>query len=178
MSLWQRIKTIVGGLFMILVAVGLFFLNKESSFLLIAGLLCISMILSGILDLFYYFTMARHMVGGRAILYRGILFLDFGLFTGTLEDIQPVYVLLYLLACHAFAGAVDILRALEARKLQAPAWRFSMAYGVINCMIAVGCAVFIRSPEAVVIIYCSGLIYSALVRIASAVRRTAIAYFP
>ncbi len=178
MTLWQRIKTIVGSLLTIFVAVGLCYLDPSDACRLIAALLGVALILSGIRHLFYYFTMARYMIGGKAILYKGILLLDFGLFTGTLNDIPTVYIILYLLACHAFTGAIDVLRALEAKKLQAPSWKYSMAFGGINLLIVVGCLVFFRSTSAVVYIYSSGLIYSALVRIMSAVRRSAIAYIP
>ena len=49
----------------------------ENGFIMIAAILAISMITIGVRYLYYYATMARHMVGGKAILFLGVIILDF-----------------------------------------------------------------------------------------------------
>ena len=79
---------------------------------------------------------------------------------------------------HIFTGAVSILRANESRRYGAR-WRMKMAFGVTNVLLAVavvvGTVVF-REPFITVGIYGAGLIYSAVLRIASAFKRTDIVY--
>ena len=76
------------------------------------------------------------------------------------------------------ARAVSMLRANESRRYGAR-WRMKMAFGVTNVLLAiavvVGSVVF-REPLITVGIYGAGLIYSAVLRIASAFKRTDIVY--
>ena len=124
----------------------------------------------------YYITMARHMVGGRLMLYIAVIVLDFGVFVWTLADIPKIYVVLYLVAIHAFSGAIDIMRGIEAKRYHASSWKLSFFSGVVNIVIAILSIVFIRSVNMIVILYAIGLIYSAITRIISAFRRTAVVY--
>ena len=174
MSTGRRVTNVLSGVIMLLLSIALVIGGGEA-FLLVAAILCVSLIISGARMLLYYFTMARHMVDGRAILFRGVILLDLGVYASTLSDVPKIYVVLYLLFIHAFAGVVDILRSLEARRLQA-SWRLNMASGIVNPAVAVLCLVFLRSAQMIVYIYSAGLFYSACVRIVSAFRRTAVAY--
>ena len=120
--------------------------------------------------------MARHMVGGRIMLYLAVVVLDLGMFTMMLTNIPKIYIVLYLVVVYAFAGVVSILRALEAKRYQAPMWKLSLISGIINVVIAILCIIFMRSTNMIVYLYCVGLIYSAIVRIVTAFRETAIVY--
>ena len=178
MKKMHRVKEILSGMLMLLCCLILLLVPEEGYFI-VPLILSISLIFSGVRSLLYYFLMARHMVGGKAMFYQGLIILDLGMFTYTLVDIPLIYVILYLLACHAFSGAVDIMRALEAKRIHAPSWRLSMTSGALNVVIALlafFCGVIMRSTEIVVYIYSAGLIYSACVRIATAFRKTAIVY--
>ena len=175
----QRIKKVLSGLGMLL---GSFILvvEPENGFYIIAFLLSISLLLIGIRALVYYFTMARNMVGGKAILYRALVLTDLGLFTLTTISIPKIYLICHLLISHAFAGLVDMLKAVEDKKLQASSWRMSFIYGLGNLVIAVVAFICVlnQSTALVVDIYCIGLAYSAILQIASAFRKTAIIYIP
>ena len=119
------------------------------------------------------------MVGGQAILYRGVMILDLGIFTLTIADNPTVFVIIYLLLIHLFSGVIDILRALEEKGVQAPSWRFKFGSGVVNIVLALLAFIagtVMKSMETLVYIYCLGLFYSASARIISAFRRTAIVY--
>ena len=120
--------------------------------------------------------MARYMVGGKESLYRGIIFLDFALFTMSLSDVPKVYVLMYLALVHAFSGLVDILRAIEAKRYSSKNWRLKLFHGILNVVVAASCFIFINNPNTSGLVYGLGLVYSGLLRIASAFRRTTFIY--
>jgi uncharacterized membrane protein HdeD (DUF308 family) len=71
---------------------------------------------------------------------------------------------------------VDVLGALDAKKLEAGSWKLKMATGVINIIVGILCLVFIRSVTMLDYVYCSGLIITALSNIISAFKRTAVLY--
>lgn len=175
MSSGQRIKNVLVGVLTFLSGV-ILVASPDEGLIIATAALCISLFAYGIKSLIFYFSMARHMVGGRIILYLGIIILDLGMFVLTLKDIPRIYVVLYLLVIYAFSGVIDVLRSLEAKKCQAPSWKLFLVSGVINVAVAVLCIVFIGHGDVIVYIYSAGLIYSAAVRIFSAFRKTAIVY--
>ena len=175
MSSGQRIKNILIGIAIILGALILIAFPEEGM-IITASILSLSLFIYGIKTLIYYVTMARHMVGGRIMLYLAVIVLDLGMFTMMLTNIPKIYIVLYLVVVYAFAGVVSILRALEAKRYQAPMWKLSLISGIINVVIAILCIIFMRSTNMIVYLYCAGLIYSAIVRIVTAFRETAIVY--
>ena len=175
MSMLQRVQNVLAGLLMIAGSV-VMILFPDDGCAVIAWSLSILMILAGIRSFFYYFTMARHMVGGEMLLYTGAIVFDFGMLTNAVSDSPKLFVIFYLLLIHAFSGLVDILRGLEAKRLEAPSWRLATIRGIINLLTIVFCVIFVRSTQVLVGIYCLGLIYSACTRIYSAFRKTAMVY--
>ena len=175
MSTGQRFIQILTSLLMILLGVSMI-LTPEKSIVVIAGLLSLSLTVYGIRYLVYYFTMTRHMVGGKLILYVSIIALDLGVFTAALLDTPQLYIILYLIGAHAFSGAIDILRGREAKSYGGTAWRLNIVHGVISILIALACVVFLKKTDVLVIIYAAGLIYSALMRLVTAFRKTAVIY--
>ena len=153
----------------------------EDGFLLVSTLLSLGLIVFGARNLIYYFSMARHMVNGRSILYLGVIALDFGIFTLSIANGRGAFVALYLLGVYAFSGVIDILRAREARQFEAPSWRLRLAEGIANIGVAAAAVVFglFRGDlRSVTLIYAAGLLYSALLNPISAFRKTAIVYIP
>ena len=178
MTALQRTRNIITGIFMIASCIVLLCF-PEVGYLFVMFILSLSLVVSGLKTLLYYFTMARKMVGGQAILYRGVMILDLGIFTLTIADNPTVFVIIYLLLIHLFSGVIDILRALEEKGVQAPSWRFKFGSGVVNIVLALLAFIagtVMKSMETLVYIYCLGLFYSASARIISAFRRTAIVY--
>ena len=173
----QRIKKFLSGLAMLLGSL-ILVVEPEDGYYIIAFLLSISLLLTGIRALVYYFTMARNMVGGKSILYRALILTDLGLFTLTTTTIPKIYLICHLLISHAFSGLVDMLKAVEDKKLQAPSWRMSFIYGMgnlVTAVVAFSC-VLNQSTELVVDIYCIGLAYSGIMQMAASFRKTAIIY--
>jgi uncharacterized membrane protein HdeD (DUF308 family) len=155
------------------------FLNPKAGYRFAALIIILSMLYFGLKLLIYYQTMARHMVGGKAMLFLSILILDFGVFVFTIVDTPMLFLLVYLLLFHGFSGAISILRAMEVRRFSSGVWVLNLAAGVLNLGVALGAvvsAVVFRSITALAYLYLVGLLYSAIVRIASAFRRTEIVY--
>lgn len=177
MTKLERIGTFIAGLTIIICCIALIVLRGRG-YTVLLYLLGLSLIFNGIRCLAYFFVMARHMVGGKMILFIGIVYLDFGMFTLTLNDEPLVFVVFYLLGFYAFSGLVDILRALEAFRLNGD-WKFTMSVGVINVAIAavaLFCGVVLKSPLLLVRLYCVGLLYSGISRIIQSLRTTTIVF--
>lgn len=180
MTLTQRIGKILRALVLCLAAWAMIKLG-EQGFFLVSAMLSFGLIVFGARKLVYYFTMAWHMVDGRRILYLGVIAFDLGIFTLSIADRHGVFIVLYLLGAHAFSGMVDILRAREARQLDAPTWRINLAEGVANIGVAVIAVVFglvLGDMRSLTMIYAAGLIYTAFLNLLSVFRKTAIVYIP
>lgn len=173
MTKLQRIKEICIGLIIIFGALIMMFFPKES-YVLIVMILALWFAFRGLGSIWYYITMARYMVGGRESLFMGVIWFDFGVITGSLTGVPHYYVLLYLIAIHGFSGVVRILRTFEARRNGSSNWKLKLAHGIIDIAMALICIVFIRQLSVTVIIYCIGLMYSAMMRIITACRRSAL----
>lgn len=170
----KRIGNFITGL--LLIGAGVFFiLFPEEGYQEITSLLGIVFLVRGIHVLIYFFTMARHMVGGRMVFYLGLILFDLGLFTISISDVPRVYVMLYLFVIRLITGIVDILRATEAKRMGS-VWIRKMFHGVVNILLAVYCIVFIRDLNTVVFVFSIGLIYSGYVTLITSLRKTAIVY--
>ncbi|MCR5106756.1 MAG: hypothetical protein K6B28_01190 [Lachnospiraceae bacterium] len=171
----RRIIDIVAGCVMLLVC---FLLMTDPGFGYGFAILflIISMIAYGVRLLAYYVTMARFKVGGISVLYKGLLILDAGLFALCLKNVPKAYGLLYLLGCLLVDGIVDILKANEARKLEARHWRYRLFFGSGKILIAFSGLFFLGSGDVLILIYCAGLAHSAITKIINALRRTEIVY--
>ena len=177
MTSMQRIRNILGGIVIIGVSI-LLFKWPDRGLSVIGGITGVTLMAVGIRNLWFYFTMARHMVDGRNSLYTGIILFDLGIFAYSIS-FSRIYVIIYLLGIHAFYGVVDILLSLDARKIESPSWRLKFLTGLGNLAIAVAavvCGFFIGNEKAVVDIYAAGLMYTGLLRIINALRRTAVVY--
>lgn len=171
----QRITNIIIGLISISCAVAISVFPKLGIGVVLL-LLCISFIMDGLKDVIYYISMARHMVGGKIVLYKGVLQLDLGLFTMTLASVPNAYIMIYLIVMLLFDGIIDVIRTLESKRLGAKSWKFNLVSGLISIAIAVMCIFSISSIATIVYVYGLGLVYSGCVRIARALRKTAIVY--
>lgn len=169
----------IGNIFLGLITIALgvvLSIKAEDTLTIIIFILCIGLLISGFRELIFYLTMARHMVGGQTMLFRAIIVIDMGLFTLALTDVPTMYVMLYLIGVHLFSGGVNILRAMECRKLQSGSWKLQFVQGLINVILAVLCLIFFKSITTAVIIYSVGLVYSGVMRIITSLRKTAIVY--
>ncbi len=177
MTSLQRIGNVFLGLLMIALSIFLL-LYPHSGFRMVADLLCIALLLSGIRFIIYYLRMGRYMVEGTVTLIEGILLIDVSIFGLMLSKFPASYLIVYLLGVHAFSGGVEVLNAFQAKGLDTP-WKGKMLHGIINLLVAASCVYYgfvKKDKDMLVYIYASGLLYSAAVRIVNAFRKTAIVY--
>ncbi len=178
MSYFKRIKDIVSGILMLLFAL-LIVLAPKEMLPLIVIVLALSLYIRGFRLMYYYISMARHMVGGKSVLYRSVITLDAAILMTTAIPMGRQIVMFYLLFIYAFYGAIDVLRALEAKKHGAPRWKFQFFTGIIEVLFAIALLIagmFVDNPVIIVYGYAISLIYTAVVRIIGAFRRTAVIY--
>jgi len=80
---------------------------------------------------------------------------------------------------NAFAGLIAIMKARETEKIGSGQWIYGVIYGVVlevSAAAIILSEVFMHQTDAAVYVYAAGMVYSAVRRIASAVRRSAIVY--
>ena len=130
----RRILNIFSGLLLLVFSAALFMFPEDAIpvVLLVIGL---GITFRGLQTLIYYFSMARYMVGGKRILFRTIILLDFGLFTSALADHPAIYIILFIAGIHLFSGLVTALRANEARQEGSSKWIFTAFYALIDVVL-------------------------------------------
>lgn len=174
----QRIGNILTGMMLIIIGIVIFVI-PESGYPFAIIIIGLTMTLTGLRLLIYYITMARHMVGGKIMLFIGIIALDAGMVSLSLNNSPRRVMMVYLLGTYAFYGLVDVLRANEARQVGAQSWRLKMTMGLTNLALAFLAGLFVIIGKAGSIfsfLYGAGLLYSGILRIVSAFRRTSIVY--
>ena len=178
MDRFRRILNVLAGIGMILTAALILAMDSEHGLKLALIIIQTGMTVRGLNSLLYYLKLARFMVGGKNVLYRGMIYLDLGVVAGSIFDNAIVYTVVYIALLHVFSGAVSVLRARESKKIGGH-WRLKMVYGVTGILLAAAVVisgVIYKSPDITTYIYSGGLIYQAALRIAGAFRRTEIVY--
>lgn len=178
MSRFQRIRSFITGSIFLLFSLLLLFLPKDS-YGTITLIIAYILLFYGARQLIYYLWMARHMVGGKIILYEAIIILDLGLFTYSLYDDNSLTILIFLLIIYAFTGLVDILRAFEEKKNGSRRWVRKLIAGSAMVIFAAALVVLALVMKNTLILkygFCLSGIYVACRRIASAFKKTAIVY--
>lgn len=177
MTNFQRVKEILKGI-VILLCSYLMVRLPTYGFYIIALILCVTMLVRGLSSLIYYITMARHMVGGKLQLYKGIIMIDIGLFFLNVDNMPELFLVIYLLISNLISGVIDVMRAMEARRLESGSWKLNMATGLISMISGLACAFCLGRQNVLVYIYAAGLFYTGCLHIAAAFRRSAIVYIP
>ena len=172
MTKWQKFTSILTAVLMALFAL-LILVIGEDAYLAVILALAVVLVVYSVRMLIYYFKMARYMVGGKEILIRGILFLDLSLFIFSLSTVPTTYVMLYMVGMLAFSGAVDIMNAMDSKKMQGQ-WKLQIVRGAICVIGAIVCIVKMNTPDMVVTIFCFMLFYNAVMRIINALRPSEI----
>ncbi len=175
MTRLQKIYSLIFGILMICVAVIIPFF-PEYSYDIILTIMSIALMFYGLKLLIYFLTMARYMVGGRTVLYRALILIDFGYLTFSFNDVNKIYILMYLAIIHAISGIIELMRARESINIGTKSWKLKFSHGVINVFISIACLAFVKHDNVGVYIYCAGLVYSGIIRIVTALRRTTFIY--
>lgn len=172
MTIFQRVRSILFGIATFIAAILFIIFPDDGAYGLVIMTLSLGLTIRGLKCIIFYFTMARHMVGGKMILVQGVIILDFALFTGSISDVPKIYILLYLIGIHAFSGVIEVLRAMESKRTVAGHWKLKFSHGLVDFLLAILCMVFIRHQNTSLLIYSLGLLYSSVMRIINAFRKT------
>ncbi len=178
MTNMQRVKKILLALLMFLCAAVMIY-KPELGYYIVALIVSFGVILYGVRKLIYYFTMARHMVGGNSTLYIGLIVTDLGIFILTTVEDPKLFIVIYLLGIHAFSGAISVMRALEARRYGSLSWKWNFLDGILNLLVAILAVItglFLHSTADLSYLFAGCLLYSACAQLALAMRKTAIVY--
>ncbi len=175
MTKLQRLNSFMTGVLM-LAFCGLLIYDPKNNLVFMTFVISIVLIVEALMMLWYYFTMAKLMVGGKKILYQGVVFLDLALFTLSLSDVPLIYIILYLIAINAVAGTIDMALAVNAHQAGAPSWKLRFSAGFIELFMALLCLANLHSVRIVVFVYVASLSYTAIVKIVSAFRKTEVVY--
>ena len=179
MTVFQKIKNCLIGVALLALAVVMFTVPEES-YQVIPIIIGIVMILYGLSTLWYYIRMARHMVGGKYVLYRSVIVLDIALFTSSIATMSDRFiVLVYLLVIYAFTGVVDVLRAVEAKNTGGSGWTLKLTRGIVSLSFVVALFIIgfiVGRSDIFVYGFCVSLAYSAVMQFVSAFRKTSIVY--
>ena len=89
----QRVEKVLAGLFMLLCCFVLI-KDPEDGFYLVALILSVSLFLYAVRCILFYFAMSRHMVGGKSMLFQGIIVLDLAVFTVSMVDDPKYFIIL------------------------------------------------------------------------------------
>lgn len=178
MGKFRRVLNVLAGIGMLLMGVIIIVTETEQSLKIVLLLIQFGMTIRGLNAVFYYLNMARFMVGGKNVLYRGMIYLDLGVLAGSLFDHAITYTVVYIALLQAFSGLISVLRANESRKIGGH-WRLKMLYGATGILLAAAVVIsgaVYKSPLITTYIYGAGLVYSAILRVINAFRRTEIVY--
>ena len=177
MTKLQRVRSVLDALFQFLFA-GLVLFFDDFGYEIISIVIWSSLVLAAVRTLIYYFTMARHMVEGKSVLYQALILCDLAAFTGAVASIESLYIQIYLIVLFGVAGLIDLMRALDSRRMGADSWRFNAFHGFFNVLMALLCLLFLRNERIFEILYCVSLVNSAVLRLIAAFRKTAMVYVP
>lgn len=178
MTNFKRLSEILIGILGIAFAVALY-LYPDKGLPFVIGVIGFGLTLKGLGTLLFYFRSARFMVGGKAVLYQGIIFLDLGLFSSSISNNPGVVIIIYLAAFNLFDAVVQVMRLIETIRMGSSHWKLTVLSAVLSLAIAVMVVVegiVLDNLNAAVYAYAFGLIISSINRIRNAFRRTAIVY--
>ncbi len=172
---FRKVISLIVSLFLVIAGLIVIFDHVDGYFYVMI-LLEYALLVYGIRQLIYYFTLARYKVGGLSVLFKGIIFLDMGLFAVGLIVLPQMFISIYLVGCLLLSGVIDILQAKTGRQLQYGHWKITFSFGLVKCLIALSCLFFLRSTTILSYIFAGGLFHSAFYRILTAFQKTEIVY--
>lgn len=175
MSKLGRVGNVLFGLLLIAIAaVMVFALSTQDALMAMVTLLAITLALYGLRTLWLYISLARHMVGGKALLYVGVLAIDAAAVVMVIMANQFLAGI-YLSITYFLLGAVNAMHVMDDKQYGTP-WRGHMVQAVIYLLLGIACLVLNSSADLLVTVYCIGLVYNAVMRIYNALRPQAVAY--
>ena len=116
------------------------------------------------------------MVGGKKILYRGILYLDIGVVLLSASMLPDIFLSFCLAAVLLYNGAMQIPSIILQKTSQISTWKFNALYSGIMLLGAVLCTVFYHNQDVVVCSFAIAAIFGACYNIYDATKKTSVAF--
>ncbi len=130
----MRILTIISGLFMLLSGVWCF-ANPGASFLSLAFILGIVMIIAGLAGSVNYFTEKNRNAEGGWVIAESILTFILGCIVLSNQIVLDAMVAIFFGMWLLFSGCLRIVAAFQLRKLMEKAWHWTLTFGVLASII-------------------------------------------
>ena len=175
MSKVRRVLTILASLCCILGAVSLMLIPDIAYEVLALGI-GLTLVYYGVRYIIYYLTNAQHMVGGKWFLLIGIIMFDMGVFATAIYDRAQKLTLIYIICAQLVAAVLGLIRAAGDKKDNNPSWKLHLAQSIGSFVQVILCVIFINSSMIPLYLYCIYSIYTAILMIISAFKKTAIVY--
>ena len=126
----MRIVTIISGLFMLLAGVWCF-ANPGASFLALAFVLGIVMIIAGITGATNYFTEKNRNAEGGWVIAESILTFILGCIVLSNQLLVDAMVVIFFGMWLLFSGCLRIVAAFQLRRLQEKTWHWTLGFGIV-----------------------------------------------
>ena len=178
MSKSKRVGYVLTGILIILLGLYLL-LFPTYGIQVILLIIAASMTFYGLGLLTHYSSLSRHMVGGKYILYLGMIIFSLGIFTFTMRETRTLPVFIYLFVLFMFSGVLDVMKAFEEKKNKAPLWILRLLFGLLTVtmgILAVVSCFVLKSTEGLTYLFSLALLYVGVSRIFKAFRKTAVVY--
>lgn len=175
MSKTRRVFYFLTGLIMAPLGI-LFILEPAEGYEYVLLLLVLALLGYAVNHLIYYFLLARFKTGGIEVLFKGLIFLDAGLFALDLNDVPKAYGMLYMIGIMSLSGLIELLQGNQARILQSGHWKYQMGYGAGKLFFGLSCLFFLDSARILTLVFGLGVLNMAVNRISIAFRKTDMVY--
>ena len=175
MTKTQKFLTILVSVFYLLCAF-LILCRPVDGYRAVVFILDIALLVMGFSQLIYFFTMARHKVGGLTVLYKSIFLIDMGILIMSYKDSPKKIVMIYLIVLIGIQAAIDIMNAIKGIKIKSDAWKTKLLKGLLSVAVIITCICNINSTETAAIIFAIGLIIEAIAGIVQCFKNTQMLY--
>lgn len=180
MSKFSRVLSVLKSLLMILIGLVILLDTGEPDFnyIVVCSILGLVITFRGFKKLFFYFSSARHMVGGRRILINSIINIDLGLLSFLVLLENQVLAILYMIAVFILLGAIDVLRSFEIKKNGSKTWVIKLIKGLLTIGVGGVCAAFITNDTTFFVVFGCAWIILAIEGLITAFSKSAVTYIP
>lgn len=175
MSKARRVLTIIAALFSIIGSVALM-TNPDIAYKVLALGIGMTLVYYGVRYIIYYVTNAQHMVGGKWFMLIGIILFDMGVFAAVIFDRAQRLTLIYIICTLLIAAVLGAIRTVGDKKDNNPRWKISLAQSIAGFIQVILSVIFINDSMIPLYLYCVYAIYTAVLMIISAFKKTAIVY--
>lgn len=174
----RRFMTFFGSLIVVAIGAIIVFTPSELGYIIVALIIGLIITYRGVKTLIFYFSSARHMVGGGRIFVNSIILIDFGSMAIALMLQSSTLAMIYIIALFMLLGVIDILRSLEIKKNGSKKWIWKFIKGLLIIGVGVVCIINIESKDVMLLVLGIAWMVEGITGIISAFNKSAVVYIP